>query len=217
MTPYTRDTQLFTRRSVVLFAIIGLHVFIAWALATGLARRAIELVVPPLTTEIIEEVPKRDEPPPPPQPPQLEHPPVEVPPPDVDIQLPVEPQSTAIVDVTDKPVPAAPPPPPPAPPPRRVNRQAGAPGTGFPSTEDYYPPASRRSNEEGLVTVHVCVGPNGKLTEDPTVAQTSGTPRLDEGALKLAKAGSGHYRPTTEDGQPVNSCFPFRIKFALSK
>jgi periplasmic protein TonB len=218
MTPYTRDTQLFTRRSVVLFAIIGLHLFIAWALATGLARRAIELVAPPIKTEIIEEVPKRDEPPPPP-PPQLEHPPVEVPPPDVDIQLPVEPQSTAIADVTDKPVSTAPPPPPAPPPPapRPVNRQGGGPGTGFPSAEDYYPLASKRFNEEGYVTVHVCVGPNGKLTEDPTVAQTSGTARLDEGAIKLAKAGSGHYRPTTEDGQPVNSCFPFRIKFALRK
>jgi len=42
--------QFFTRRTVVLFAIIGLHVFIAWALATGLARRAIELVAPPLQT-----------------------------------------------------------------------------------------------------------------------------------------------------------------------
>jgi periplasmic protein TonB len=217
MTPYARDTQLFTPRSAVLFAIIGLHVFIVWALATGLARRAIELVAPPIQTEIIEEMHKRDEPPPPP-PPQLERPPVEVPPPEVEIQLPIEPQSTAIVDVTDKPVPTVPPPPlSPPPPPKPVNRQGGGPGTGFPSTEDYYPSASKRSNEEGNVTVHVCIGANGKLTEDPTVAQTSGIARLDEGAIKLAKAGSGHYRPTTEDGQPVKSCFPFRIRFALRK
>jgi protein TonB len=214
MTPYKSDTQLFTRRSVVLFAIIGLHVFIGWALATGLARRALELVAPPIKTEIIDEVPKRDEPPPPP-PPQMERPAVEVPPPDVDVQLPVEPQSAAIADVTDKPVLTAPPPPPAPRPPQPVNRQGGGPGTGFPSTEEYYPPASKRFNEEGYVTVHVCVGPNGKLTEDPTVAQTSGSARLDEAAIKLAKAGSGHYRPTTEDGQPVNSCLPFRIKFAL--
>jgi periplasmic protein TonB len=213
MTHYTPDNQFFTRRSVVLFAIIGLHVFIAWALATGLARRAIELVAPPIKTEIIDEVQKRDEPPPPP-PPQMERPQVEVPPPDVDIQLPAEPQSTAIVDVTDKPVSAAPPPPAPRPP-QPANRQGGGPGKGFPSTEDYYPPASKRLNEEGSVSVRVCVGPNGKLTEDPTVAQTSGSARLDEGAIKLAKAASGHYRPTTEEGQPVNSCFPFRIKFAL--
>ena len=65
--------------------------------------------------------------------------------------------------------------------------------------------------------MRACVGANGKLTEDPTVAQSSGTARLDEGALKLAKAGSGKYVPATEDGKPVNSCFVFRIKFQLQK
>jgi len=50
---------------------IGLHVFIAWALATGLARRAIELVPPPLQTAVIDEVKQQDQPPPPP-PPQME-------------------------------------------------------------------------------------------------------------------------------------------------
>jgi periplasmic protein TonB len=215
MTLYTNDTRL-TRRSIVLFAIIGLHVFIAWALASGLARRAIELVAPPIKTEIIDEAPKREEPPPPPPPPQLERPPVEVPPPDVDVQLPAEPQPTAIADVTDKPV-LTTPSPLPAPPPRPVNRHGAGPGPGFPSTEDYYPAASKRLNEEGHVTVHVCVGPNGTLSEDPTVTKTSGSGRLDEGAINLAKAGSGHYRPATEDGQPVNSCFPLRITFALRK
>ena len=52
--------------------------------------------------------------------------------------------------------------------------------------------------------MHVCVGPNGKLTEAPTIAQSSGSPRLDEGALKLATAGSGHYQPATEDGKPID-------------
>ena len=66
MAAYVQDTNFFTRRTIVLFAIIGLHVFIAWALATGLARRAIELVAPPIQTEVVEEVQKKDEPPPPP-------------------------------------------------------------------------------------------------------------------------------------------------------
>jgi hypothetical protein len=38
---------------------------------------------------------------------------------------------------------------------------------------------------------------------------------LDEGALKLAKAGSGHYQPGTEDGQPATMCMVFKIKFEL--
>lgn len=209
MTAYVHDSQFFTRRGIVLVAIVALHVFIAWALATGLARRAIELVAPPLQTEIVEEVQKRDQPPPPP-PPQLERPPVEVPPPDVAIDLPVETQSTAIQDVTDKPINKAPPPPA-----KPVNRVGGGPAKGFPATEDYYPPASKRLGEQGSATVHVCVAANGKLTGEPTVQQTSGSSRLDEGAVKLAKAGSGHYRPSTEDGKPIDSCFPFRIKFEL--
>jgi len=210
MSAYVRDSQFLTRRTIVLFAIIGLHVFVIWALASGLARRAIELVAPPLQTEIVEEVQKRDEPPPPP-PPQLERPPVEVPPPDVAIDIPVEPQSTAIQDVTDKPV-VRPPPPAPT---HTTNRVAGGPGKNFPATEDYYPSASARLGESGTATVHVCTDPKGKLTEDPSISETSGTSRLDEGALKLAKAASGRYKPSTEDGNPIASCFGFRIKFQL--
>ena len=212
MAAYVQDSNFLTRRGAVFFVIIALHVFIAWALATGLARRAIELVAPPLQTEVVEEVQKKDEPPPPP-PPQMERPPGEIPPPDVAIEVPQETQTTAIVDVTDKPVPKAPPPPP-APVAKKV-QVAPRPGKGFPSSEDYYPPASKRLGEEGSANIHVCVGPNGKLTEDPTLAQTSGSARLDEGALKLAKAASGRYQAGTEDGQPAAMCTVFKIKFEL--
>ncbi len=102
MTAYAHDSQFVTRRAVVFMMIIALHVFIIWAFASGLARRAIETIAPPLQTDIVEEVQKHDEPPPPP-PPQMERPPVEIPPPEVSIDLPVESTSTAIVDVTDRP------------------------------------------------------------------------------------------------------------------
>jgi TonB family protein len=69
--------------------------------------------------------------------------------------------------------------------------------------------------EQGAATVQVCVDARGRLTADPTVLQGTGSTRLDEGALKLARAGSGHYRASTADGQPVNSCYPFRIRFQL--
>jgi len=38
---------------------------------------------------------------------------------------------------------------------------------------------------------YTCVDEKGRLTAAPTVARSSGTASLDEGALKLAKAGSG--------------------------
>ena len=68
-----------------------------------------------------------------------------------------------------------------------------------------------------MSTVRVCVDSKGKLTSNPTTVKSSGIARLDEGALKLARAGSGHYRATTEDGQPVDSCYPLGIRFQLKK
>lgn len=197
-----------TRRGAVLVAIIGLHVFIGWALATGLARRAIEVIAPPIQTQIVEEV-KKEEAPPPPPPPQFERPPVELPPPDVTINVPVESETTAI-RVTNTPVQKAPPPV--AAPTRKTGLGLGK---GFPNSDDYYPDASRRLEEQGTVVVHVCVGPDGKLTEEPSVAKSSGSARLDGGAMRLAKAGSGKFVPATEDGKGVTSCSNLPIKFVL--
>src|ERR1700719_2523943 len=107
MAAYAQDTAFISRRAIVLIAIIVLHVLLAYGLATGLARRAMEIIAPPIQTNIVEEVQQHDLPPPPP-PPEFERPPVEVPPPDITIDLPPEPvQSTAITDVTNQPVKAA--------------------------------------------------------------------------------------------------------------
>jgi TonB family protein len=101
--------------------------------------------------------------------------------------------------------------------PTSVRRVGGGPGAGFPDTADFYPSLPIHLGEEGMSTVRVCVDPNGKLTSNPTTVKSSGSARLDEGALKLARAGSGHYRATTEDGQPVHSCYPLGIRFQLKK
>ena len=94
-------------------------------------------------------------------------------------------------------------------------RILGGPGAGFPDTSIYYPPASRRAEETGAVAVRVCVDDHGRLAGDPTIADSSRNPRLDGGALALARAGSGHYRSTTEDGRPVSSCYAFRVRFQM--
>ena len=59
------------------------------------------------------------------------------------------------------------------------------------------------------------MGPNGRLTEEPTIVNSSGSARLDEGALKLAKAG--RYVAATVNGKPTTDCFSFRIKFQLNQ
>jgi periplasmic protein TonB len=206
MPAYAQDVSFLSRRAIVLIAIIVLHVLLAYGLATGLARKAIELIAPPIQSDIIEEVQQHDLPPPPP-PPEFERPPVEVPPPDINIDMPVEPtQSTAITDVTDKAQPKAPPP-------HVSNKTNPTTGKNFPNSADYYPAASMRLGEEGSAVIHACVAPTGKLSEDPTIAKTSGSSRLDEGAIKLAKAG--HYVAGTEDGKPTTGCFNMSIKFQL--
>jgi TonB family protein len=101
--------------------------------------------------------------------------------------------------------------------PPRVIREPGGPGKGFPHTEDFYPANALRLGQEGVATVQVCVDEKGRLTSMPTITQSSGMASLDDGAVKLAKAGSGHYRPTTEDGRPVSSCYGYRIGFHVKE
>ncbi len=96
-----------------------------------------------------------------------------------------------------------------------VKQLQGGPGAAFPNPDDFYPALARTLEQQGVATVRVCVDANGRLTADPTTVQGTGIPQLDEGALKLARAGSGHYRATTEDGRPVNSCYAFRVRFQL--
>ena len=99
--------------------------------------------------------------------------------------------------------------------PHAIARVLGGPGVGFPNTDSYYPAGARRDGETGAVGVRVCVDEHGQLQGDPTIADSSGSARLDGGALALARAGSGHYRSSTEDGKPVSSCYAYRVRFQL--
>jgi protein TonB len=81
--------------------------------------------------------------------------------------------------------------------------------------EDYYPPASKRAEEEGIVTVRTCVSDQGKVVGTPTVTKGSGFERLDEAAVKWAMRGA-RFKPGTEDGKPVEQCFQFNVRFKLT-
>jgi protein TonB len=206
MAAYAQDSGFFTRRGIVVVLIIALHILAAWARASGLARKVVEVLAPPIEADIVEEVKPDDQPPPPP-PPEMERPPVEVPPPEVSIDLPMETTSTAIQDVTDKPPPPAPPPP---------VRVAGTPAkmTRPANPDDYYPPGSIRREEQGSPVVQACVGPGGKLLREPVVTDTSGFPDLDAAAIKVARAT--RYAAGTEGGSALpESCIKFKVKFVL--
>jgi TonB family protein len=200
-------------RSSTFFLVLSLHALLLYAFMTALSHTHGTAIPDPLQNqELKNPVPHELRVPPPD--PQLNRVPIEVPKPPADLQYEQDPN----IDVTTRLVPDPPSPPneilsPPQP--HTVSRIQGGAGTGFPRPDDFYPESARRLEEQGNVIVQVCVDAKGHLTSDPTTLQSAGSPRLDEGALKLARAGSGHYRATTEDGQPVNSCYPLRIRFEL--
>ena len=208
-----RPFGYFSLRSGTLFLVVGLHAALFYGLITTLSHSRGLATPPDLQNQEVKPVPPEKLPPPlPPRIKMIDAPRLVVdPPPKIDIDI------DATTQVVEKsPEPYSPPLPPEAP--THVVRQvAGGPGAGFPATADFYPSLSIRLEEEGISTVRVCVDSRGKLTSDPTTVNSSGSARLDEGALKLARAGSGHYRATTEDGRPVNSCYPLGIRFQLKK
>jgi protein TonB len=60
MATYAHDSSFFTRRGIVFAAIVAFHVVLAWGLANGLARKVVEVIAPPIQTDLIEEVQQRD-------------------------------------------------------------------------------------------------------------------------------------------------------------
>lgn len=216
MSAYARDEVSFVSgRTLSFFAIVGLHVVVIYAFATGLAHPLVKAIHDTMTVVPVADPPPHDSPPPPLAEPSLtrnlhvEDPGVVVPPRD-DIVEPEIPAGQAPVVVGDR-TPVVPPQT------KVVHRVGGGPGKGFPNVDDFYPANMIRLDKEGIATVRTCVDDKGRLTAMPTLAESSGTAGLDEAALKVAKAGSGHYRPTTEDGQSVSSCYEYRITFHLKK
>lgn len=198
----------YSRRSVVLAVIIALHVALVLALANGLGRTVEHVLPSALQGTAIDEPLRSDHDVAPPTPPDIREQIPVLPPPDIIEAWSEEPGST-ITAAPLSPVPPTPAPPPP------VHRVVGGPGAGFPNTSDFYPPALIREGIQGASSVSVCIDGRGRLTSAPTIASTAGDERLDRAALRLAEAGSGHYRATTEDGQAVPSCFAFRVKFVM--
>jgi len=188
-----------SRRLTGMVITVVLHIALIYALIHGLARKIVEIVVPPLETKIIEEIkpPQPDKPPPPP--PKLETPPPPfIPPPEVNIQMPVQmaPTITAVAPTPPpKPAPVVP-----TPPRQAVNTAPVVNAASCDKPE--YPPAARRANETGTVLLNFLIDVNGKVI-DSKVELSSGSRRLDEAArmgLELC-----NFRPATVDGKPTRA------------
>jgi len=70
------------------------------------------------------------------------------------------------------------------------------------------------TTHDGRVELRVCVDEAGKLTQDPILIRSSGDPRLDEAAMRVARSGSGNYRPAaTVGGKPIADCLQLALRF----
>jgi TonB family protein len=209
-----RNLSYFSLRSATLFLIAGLHGVLFYGMITTLSHTRGSTTPPDLQNTVVKPVPPVTSPS---QSTAVKDWTLSVPKPDTETP-PLPPmQSDVRAEYNESPVVPDLPSQPPETPTRLVSRVAGGPGAGFPETAEFYPSHSIRLGEEGISTVRVCVNSMGRLTSEPTTLNGSGSVRLDEAALKLARAGSGHYRATIEDGQPVNSCYAIGVRFQLQK
>lgn len=194
--------------------VVGLHLIGIYVVASGLAHQAVETVMGPIETKVIEEAkPKQDELPPPP--PKLQTPPPYVPPPDLDIAIEAPPPSntpsTAIATVTNaKPVAA---PPAPAVPDVEAKFDPRGRYNAFPDSE--YPSQSRRLNEEGKVIISILVQPDNSVG-DVKVVQSSGFERLDAAAVEWYRK-RGRFMAAVKDGQPIAAWKTITVNFQLKK
>ncbi|MDO8263304.1 MAG: energy transducer TonB [Gallionella sp.] len=208
------------RNVVITLSVVVFHVAALWALQTGLLRRTVELIVPAEVLVEFIEPPEPQEVPPPPAPPAPVKRAIAKTPAPVKT---VSPQPMAIADPTPSPnAPVGVIEPAPVAPPvvAQVAQVAEAPpAPARVELPDYlhnpkppYPPLSRRLGEQGKVVVRVLVGVDG-TAQDADLKQSSGFPRLDQAALKAAKAW--RYVPGTRAGVPEAMWVYVPIPFVL--
>jgi periplasmic protein TonB len=188
------------RRLTGIAVVAVFHLVLIYALVTGLARKLVEVVIPPLETKLIEEVkpPPVDNKPPPPPPPKFAAPPPPfIPPPEVRIDTP-PPVANTITAVSDVKPAAEAPMPQPVQPRNRTAAVVEASGCAKPE----YPAASLRAHETGIVVLSMLVGADGDVM-DSKVLRSSGSRRLDDAARKGLSLC--HFRPATADGKPEQS------------
>jgi protein TonB len=184
------------KKGFILLLVIGLHIVVGYGFYSGLARRIVQTIIPPVEVSEIDK-PKPDDKPPPP-PPKLEDIKPYVPPPEfVDISAPVSENvitQTATTNYVPPPVAVA------APVQHTGSNVRPDPKHPLKIGEDYYPDASKRAGEEGRCIVKLTVAADGRII-DQAIETSSGFPRLDDACLKGVRGQ--RMIPAMEDGKPI--------------
>jgi protein TonB len=172
--------QQSSRRPMGFGFVVLLHVLIAYALVTGLARKVVEVVKGPIEVKVIEEIIKKPPPPPevlPPPPKVAAPPPPFIPPPEINITPPpsLAPTITAVTPeappgpqapVIAKPVESAPPAP--------AIRSASVECTNYREVigSIVYPREALLEGLEGSVTIEFTVSATGQI-RDPVIRNST--------------------------------------------
>ena len=194
-----------SRHPAGLVTVAAMHLVLGWALLESLGHRLVDVVLPPLEVDIVEEQLDRPPPPPPPPldvpPPVAPPPPSFVPPPEVTIRPPPKPPPITVQRVLPPPapvviapppvptpvvpVPAPPPPPapiarpapPPAPPPAAPVNLARAPRMDAGQcARPEYPRTARRSEVTGTTRIRFEIDAIGRVV-DARVLRSAGPSR----------------------------------------
>ncbi len=196
---------------------VFVHILLGYAFISGLALKAIKHVVEPMKTVNVKEVEKPPEEPPPPPPKDVEIPPF-VPPPEVTVASEAPPTITTQSVQAPPPQPAYVPPAPPAPvaPPAPTGPTSPATAIGSSTTvsEDDYPPASLRAEEQGRTVITVSINTQGRV-DGCTVTTPSGFPKLDEKSCQIAQRRF-RFKPALQNGTPVASSKVMPIRWQIT-
>jgi protein TonB len=214
------DQKMSGNKITALIIVAIIHVFVGYALVTGLAYEAAKKVIQKVTTvDIKEEVKKEEPPPPPPKKADLPPPPIVAPPPKIDVASVPPPVTTVLT-----PPPAPPPmvvlPPPPAappPPPRFTATKASPRGNpGSWATTNDYPSRALREEREGTTSFRVTVGPDGRVA-DCQVTGSSGHPDLDAATCENVRRRARFTPAKDSEGNPTTDTYSNRVRWVIPK
>lgn len=212
------DQKMSGNKITAIIIVALIHIFVGYALVTGLAYEAAKKVISKVTTVDIKEEVKKEEPPPPPPKQEQAPPPPIAPPVKINVAT-TPPQITTVVTAPPPPPvivmsapPPAPPPPPPAPKgPSSAVQPRGNPGTW--ATPNDYPSRALREERTGTTGFRVTVGTDGRVV-DCSITSSSGHADLDQATCDNVRRRA-RFKPAMENGTAVQSSYSNRVRWVI--